>query len=127
VCFTRNNKRAKDEQISNSPYLFPLLRSLTVTSVMLERIEKFKHFFTTFLAGGIRQGQGRGILECTLRHAYCGGVYSLPRGSRQPGSAARRWGVVQLVGHLTVNEDGEGSNPSAPANSLPTCLVCYFT
>ena len=26
------------------------------------------------------------------------------------------WGVVQLVGHLTVNEDGEGSNPSAPAN-----------
>jgi hypothetical protein len=23
--------------------------------------------------------------------------------------------VVQLVGHLTVNEDGEGSNPSAPA------------
>jgi hypothetical protein len=29
-----------------------------------------------------------------------------------------RWGVVQLVGHLTVNEDGEGSNPSAPANFL---------
>ena len=28
----------------------------------------------------------------------------------------RRWGVVQPVGHLTVNEDGEGSNPSAPAN-----------
>ena len=26
-----------------------------------------------------------------------------------------RWGVVQPVGHLTVNEDGEGSNPSAPA------------
>jgi hypothetical protein len=24
--------------------------------------------------------------------------------------------VVQLVGHLTVNEDGEGSNPSAPAS-----------
>ena len=33
-----------------------------------------------------------------------------------PGPSARRWGVVQLVGHLTVNEDGEGSNPSAPAN-----------
>jgi hypothetical protein len=31
--------------------------------------------------------------------------------------ANHRWGVVQLVGHLTVNEDGEGSNPSAPANS----------
>lgn len=36
-----------------------------------------------------------------------------------PGAATeRRWGVVQPVGHLTVNEDGEGSNPSAPANSL---------
>jgi hypothetical protein len=35
-----------------------------------------------------------------------------------PGAAMQspRWGVVQLVGHLTVNEDGEGSNPSAPAN-----------
>ena len=29
-----------------------------------------------------------------------------------------RWGVVQLVGHLTVNEDGEGSNPSAPAKII---------
>src|ERR1700719_3000910 len=27
-----------------------------------------------------------------------------------------RWGVVQPVGHHTVNVDGEGSNPSAPAN-----------
>jgi hypothetical protein len=26
--------------------------------------------------------------------------------------------VVQSVGHLTVNEDGEGSNPSAPAKIL---------
>ncbi len=34
-----------------------------------------------------------------------------------------RWGVVQLVGHLTVNEDGEGSNPSAPANSLLENLI----
>src|SRR5260370_3268323 len=32
-----------------------------------------------------------------------------------PGGKTVRWGVVQLVGHLTVNEDGEGSNPSAPA------------
>lgn len=29
---------------------------------------------------------------------------------------ATRWGVVQSVGHLTVNEDGGGSNPPAPAN-----------
>ena|ERR1700686_1452483 len=41
-----------------------------------------------------------------------------PAGSGSPRSshAKPRWGVVQLVGHLTVNEDGEGSNPSAPAN-----------
>ncbi len=32
-------------------------------------------------------------------------------GSLQPG-----WGVVQSVGHLTVNEDGVGSSPTAPAN-----------
>jgi hypothetical protein len=30
------------------------------------------------------------------------------------------WGVVQSVGHLTVNEDGVGSSPTAPANSLQT-------
>src|ERR1700756_3734609 len=29
---------------------------------------------------------------------------------------AESWGVVQLVGHLTVNEDGVGSSPTAPAN-----------
>ena len=26
-----------------------------------------------------------------------------------------RWGVVQPVGHRTVNADGAGSNPAAPA------------
>jgi hypothetical protein len=29
------------------------------------------------------------------------------------------WGVVQLVGHLTVNEDGVGSSPTAPAKFFP--------
>jgi xylitol oxidase len=33
------------------------------------------------------------------------------------GRPPSRWGVVQPVGHHTVNVDGEGSNPSAPANS----------
>ena len=33
------------------------------------------------------------------------------------------WGVVQLVGHLTVNEDGVGSSPTAPASSRkPACF-----
>jgi hypothetical protein len=31
-----------------------------------------------------------------------------------------RWGVVQPVGHRTVNADGEGSNPSAPATHFVT-------
>jgi hypothetical protein len=30
---------------------------------------------------------------------------------------SRDWGVVQLVGRCTVNADGGGSNPPAPANS----------
>ncbi len=30
------------------------------------------------------------------------------------------WGVVQLVGHLTVNEDGVGSSPTAPAKFFET-------
>jgi hypothetical protein len=36
-----------------------------------------------------------------------------------------RWGVVQPVGHLTVNEDGEGSNPSAPANLIDSPLFVF--
>jgi hypothetical protein len=32
-------------------------------------------------------------------------------------SSTQSWGVVQSVGHLTVNEDGVGSSPTAPANS----------
>jgi hypothetical protein len=44
---------------------------------------------------------------------------SLRCASGPVGGATSRWGVVQPVGHLTVNEDGEGSNPSAPANFLP--------
>src|SRR6516225_11186798 len=35
------------------------------------------------------------------------------------------WGVVQPVGHLTVNEDGEGSNPSAPANPPETARFIF--
>src|SRR5208282_1729731 len=34
------------------------------------------------------------------------------------------WGVVQSVGHLTVNEDGGGSNPPAPANFYRFACRC---
>jgi hypothetical protein len=59
----------------------------------------------------------RGILEepaASLLAAEPTYLGATPAG----GGDERRWGVVQLVGHLTVNEDGEGSNPSAPANFL---------
>ena len=42
-------------------------------------------------------------------------------------TAKPRWGVVQPVGHLTVNEDGEGSNPSAPANFSPSYITADFS
>jgi hypothetical protein len=60
----------------------------------------------------------------TLAHTSfgCYSFFSLPLPTRgaYPASTKQfyRWGVVQLVGHLTVNEDGEGSNPSAPAKFL---------
>ena len=72
-------------------------------------------------AGGMR---GRGILEepppLYFRRSLPSSVP--PRPGR---GAERRWGVVQSVGHRTVNADGEGSNPSAPANSsqFKTCHV----
>src|ERR1700741_5512051 len=47
-------------------------------------------------------------------HRFAGLGFRLRSSPEQP--CKTRWGVVQLVGHLTVNEDGEGSNPSAPAN-----------
>ena len=49
---------------------------------------------------------------------------SLP--CRFTATCKRRWGVVQLVGHLTVNEDGDGSNPSAPANFLRNLVGVWW-
>src|SRR5882762_4132043 len=54
-------------------------------------------------------------LRKTLRRARCGGAYLVCSGRGRP---QIRWGVVQPVGHHTVNVDGEGSNPSAPANLI---------
>jgi hypothetical protein len=68
-----------------------------------------------FFRRGLKEMRSRGILEETsaaLLAAEPTYVGATPAG----GVEECRWGVVQLVGHLTVNEDGEGSNPSAPAN-----------
>ena len=61
-----------------------------------------------------------------LPHAILVGLFAVPLFGKErkstsgfvlrPPGGRSRWGVVQPVGHLTVNEDGEGSNPSAPAN-----------
>jgi hypothetical protein len=59
----------------------------------------------------------RGIVERYFALFFPRRMLQLARQASLP--AVARWGVVQLVGHLTVNEDGEGSNPSAPANSFP--------
>ena len=55
----------------------------------------------------------RGILRLSLARFSRGRAH--PLALPESGIAAR-WGVVQPVGHLTVNEDGGGSNPPAPAN-----------
>ena len=56
---------------------------------------------------------GRAILEKPSAGARYGGAYLLSFDGGRP--LQPRWGVVQPVGHHTVNVDGEGSNPSAPA------------
>ena len=58
--------------------------------------------------------RGHGILKEPLVAPDAAGLFPFARpwpGQREE----RRWGVVQPVGHHTVNVDGEGSNPSAPA------------
>ena len=118
---TTNELRANRSQCARtslSILTYPLSRSL-----MLERREKLKHFFNAFLTGHWPRA-GSWYLRGILRRSFCGEAYSIPRApaGRDPWHA---WGVVQLVGHLTVNEDGEGSNPSAPAK-FSTHPTRYF-
>jgi hypothetical protein len=66
------------------------------------KARRIQIFFGKALCGT----RSRVILEALFAVDFaCGGAY--PVGC---------WGVVQSVGHLTVNEDGGGSNPPAPAN-----------
>ena len=57
-------------------------------------------------------------------HKFC--LDTLARRTPVVSWKTARWGVVQLVGHLTVNEDGEGSNPSAPAKNDGIGDVGFF-
>jgi hypothetical protein len=56
-----------------------------------------------------------GALDLLVHKNYCPADGDAHAVSPLHVNMKKNWGVVQLVGHLTVNEDGEGSNPSAPA------------
>jgi hypothetical protein len=81
-----------------------------VSSSQMTRASAETQFFSRRVA---ESGVGRAILEKPSVAPECGGAYLVCR--LQVGRKCR-WGVVQPVGHHTVNVDGEGSNPSAPAN-----------
>src|SRR5260370_42391874 len=85
-------------------------------SLMLEQIDKFKHFFHYIWPRPLPRA-GSWYLRRTLRRSFAAEPTYLdatPAG----GADEHRWGVVQLVGHPTVNEDREGSDPSAPRKLL---------
>jgi hypothetical protein len=64
------------------------------------------------LQSALADGPRRAILEVFANVLL---ACHLASALSEAAAANSRWGVVQPVGHLTVNEDGEGSNPSAPA------------
>ena len=76
-------------------------------------MQLFENFLTNWDRQTFCQYNPRGILERHFATLFPRRLLRLARHASPPATA--RWGVVQLVGHLTVNEDGEGSNPSAPA------------
>src|SRR5437868_32586 len=93
---------------------------LPFTSIWLNLTERAMQLFENFLTNSARQAfcqcNPRGILERHFATLFPRRLLRLAQLASRPATA--RWGVVQLVGHLTVNEDGEGSNPSAPANFI---------
>jgi hypothetical protein len=64
-----------------------------------------------------------GALDLHVHKNYCPADGDAHAVSPLHVNMKKNWGVVQLVGHLTVNEDGEGSNPSAPAKFLPVEMI----
>src|SRR5260370_32057265 len=90
---------------------------------MLERMEKFKHFFTTFLRGAFGPGAGSCYLRGTLRRACCAGAYSVPRGSRPPGPphAAAAWSNWEDTSLLMRSVSGRTLPP--PPHPPPVSVV----
>ena len=82
------------------------------SSLMIPTGRLFPIFLNKFARPAVGQVSPSWYLREILRTGFSAKDTQL-RAARR---TIARWGVVQLVGHLTVNEDGEGSNPSAPAN-----------
>ena len=94
------------------------------TSFLMSRCTRALNGEINLCGRGAWEMRGRGILEEPRAAPFCSGAHPLSGNPDAVGAGERRWGVVQPVGHHTVNVDGEGSNPSAPAKMLsrPTLL-----
>ena len=78
---TRNDERSRGEIARSSAYTCFSFRSHPPSrSLMLERLEKLKHFFIRSLTRAFAKGRSW-YLRRTLRRSACGGAYSIPRGS----------------------------------------------
>src|SRR5437879_145169 len=78
---TRNDERSRGEITPSSAYTCFSFRSHPPSrSLMLERIEKVKHFLLHSWSGHSPKA-GSCYLRRTLRRSACGGAYSIPRGS----------------------------------------------
>jgi hypothetical protein len=90
--------------------------SFGCTSFLMSRCTRALNGQVNFCGRGAWKMRGHGILEETPAAPFCSGAHLISGNPDAVGVDKRRWGVVQPVGHHTVNVDGEGSNPSAPAN-----------
>ena len=90
---THNDERGGGEIDPIRPYFLLRPHSPTITECDARANGEVQTIFHNIFDRGIREGQGRGILEVPSAALYCGGAYSLPRGSRQPGPphAAGAW------------------------------------
>jgi hypothetical protein len=97
---------------------------LWLDSFLMSRCTRAPNGRMNFCGRGAWEMRRRGILEEPRAAPFCSGAHPLSGNPDAVGAGERGWGVVQPVGHHTVNVDGEGSNPSAPAKMLsrPTLL-----
>src|SRR5216684_4986051 len=88
------------------------------TSFLMSRCTRALNGQINSCGRGAWEMRGAWYLRRTPRRSILQRSHPLSGNPDAVGVDKRRWGVVQPVGHLTVNEDGGGSNPPAPANFL---------